>query len=72
MVTEGMIIFGITTALTGIIWGVRLEGRVNAAEAHDHAVKEHLKELLDVKFDSLTTRLERIERALNGSLHRGA
>lgn len=71
MATEGMLMYGVGLLLSGIIWGVRLEGRVNMAEAHDQAVKEHLKELLDVKFDALTTRLERIERTLNGTL-RGA
>ena len=49
----------------GVVWAVRLEGRVNTAiQRH-----EDLKELINTKFDAIEQRLDRIERALNGALH---
>ncbi len=50
--------------LAAIIAAVRLEGRVNT-EAQKQM---DLKELINVKLDSIDQRLSRIESALNGTL----
>lgn len=74
-------IFATLTAsliVASVVWGLRLEGRVNTTqqqivdkEKFDNARNEAMKELLETKFDSVDDRLERIERALNGSMGRG-
>ena len=66
----------VTSVVASVIWGLRLEGRVNAIQ-QKIADKEEtylskmagIKELISSKFDSVDSRLERIERSLNGSLH---
>lgn len=50
--------------IVGIVWGVRLEGKVNLQEQRT----TDLKELINTRFDSTDERLKRIERAMNGSL----
>jgi hypothetical protein len=57
-------IFIVGQAIAGIIWGVRLEGKVNLG---DQRVTD-LKELINQRFDSTDERLKRIERSLNGHL----
>ena len=51
-----------------IAWAIRLEGRVNTVEKVTELKHTDLKELINTKFDSISSRLERIERALNGAL----
>lgn len=70
--------FGLVcVATTVLVWGLRLEGRVNTSEQRF----EDLKELIEAKFDGLDekqkvihenadNRLARIERALNGHLRK--
>ena len=66
----------ISSVVASVIWGLRLEGRVNATQ-QKIADKEEtyltkmagIKELINSKFDGVDSRLERIERTLNGSLH---
>jgi hypothetical protein len=83
-----VIIFGISQAIVGVVWGIRLEGRTDVlTQRHDDLVerleqKEHdldkrlgqkdgdLDKLMTVRFDALDQRLERIERSMNGFLHR--
>lgn len=50
--------------VVGIVWGVRLEGKVNLQEQRT----TDLKELINSRFDSTDGRLKRIENALNGKL----
>ena len=60
----GLIGIGVTvcvTAIGGIVWGVRLEGRVNG---HDNLFKER-KELADERQDDIKDRLIRIEAKLD-------
>lgn len=52
------------TALAGIIWGVRLEGRVNA---HDQLFEER-KEQADERHEIMTAWLERVETKLDKAL----
>ena len=59
-------VFIIGQAIAGIIWGVRLEGKVNLQDQRT----TDLKELINQRFDGTDERLKRIERALNGSLFR--
>ena len=54
-----------TSAFGVIVWALRLEGRINTADQK----YLDLKELINTKFDSVSDRLERIERSLNGYLH---
>jgi hypothetical protein len=62
-------ILGFLGTLVGtVVWAIRLEGRVNAAEVR----ATDLKELIESKFDDLDTRLDRMERSMNGhTTHRG-
>ena len=53
-------VFGIT------FWGLNQAGRISVLE-QKHA---DLRELLDSKFGEVCRRLERIEDALNGFLHK--
>lgn len=62
--------FAVSHAIAGIVWGVRLEGRSDANKELVGQRFADLKELIDAKFDGVDQRLHRIERALNGSLHR--
>ena len=50
--------------ITIVVWGVRQEGRISieAQKIID------LKELINTRFDASDTRLERIEKCLNGRL----
>lgn len=48
----------------GLVWGLRLEGRVNTADQRFL----DLKELINSQFSGMDRRLERIERAMNGRL----
>lgn len=50
------------TALGGVIWGVRLEGRVNA---HDQLFEEREK-LSDERHEDIKNQLNRIETMLRG------
>lgn len=61
--------------VTSVIWGLRLEGRVNTTQQqivdHKELNKEResgIKELINAKFDGTDARLDRIERAMNGRL----
>jgi hypothetical protein len=66
MLTEGIILFGLSILIGGLVWGVRLEGRVNATETRHEDLKDHLREILDSKFATVNVRLDRIEHNLNG------
>jgi hypothetical protein len=62
-------------ALSGIVWGIRQEGRTNAMamKVEDNEEREverlrDLKELINTKFDNMDDRLARIERGMNGHL----
>lgn len=57
-------IYVTSVIIAGIVWGVRLEGKVNIG---DRAVVD-LKELLIFKLDSIDKRLDRIEKSYNGHL----
>lgn len=60
----------ISSVLVGsIIWGLRLEGRVNTIDQLEKQKSEDLKELFNTRFNAMDQRLERIERSLNGSLY---
>lgn len=66
----------VSLVLASIIWGLRLEGRVNKTdqkiddkEKLDAVRTEGLTDLLEAKFDGVSQRLERIEKAMNGSLY---
>lgn len=55
--------YSLGIAIVGaVVWGVRLEGRVNAAE------QRHLdlKELINSQLGDINRRLSRIERSING------
>ena len=55
-----------TQAVGVIVWSVRQEGKI---KLQDQKIVD-LKELINARFDASDTRLERIERSLNGSLRR--
>ena len=59
-----IITFGLAYVFAAVIWGIRLEGRVNVQEQRH----TDLRELINTRFDALDTRLERVEKALNGML----
>ena len=61
-----ILIFLTTSIFGAVVWTVRLEGRMNTAD-QKHA---DLKGLIEKLFDIQADRLERIERALNGALHK--
>lgn len=72
---DAYILFGISSLIGSIVWGLRLEGRVNAAsqkiedkdEVYNTKVNG-LRDLINTQFSGVDNRLERIERALNGSI----
>lgn len=57
-------LFGVAQAILGMTWGLRLEGKVNVIDQK----YLDLKELINSRFDETDRRLERIEKAFNGSL----
>jgi hypothetical protein len=57
-----------TVFIGGLVWAVRLEGRVNTQETLTKSKHEDLKELITTRFDSADKRMERIERSMNGRL----
>lgn len=64
--------------VAGIIWAVRLEGRVNTEVVERENLdkrQEDFKELVNTKLDlmneAVCARLDRIERSMNGHLHHG-
>lgn len=59
-------VFLFSSVICGIVWGVRLEGKVSLVDQK----REDLKELINLRFDDMGRRLGRIEVALNGSLKR--
>lgn len=52
--------------IVGVIWAVRQEGRINQANQR----VDDLEKLINVRFDGVDGRLERIERSMNGFLHK--
>jgi hypothetical protein len=64
-ITIGLTVVGV------IVWGIRLEGRVNTLQALREQSSADLEKLLDVKFQGIVERLTRIEnkqdRAANGN-----
>ena len=64
------IVTGAGLVLAGIVWAVRLEGRIDRAELKSDDLKEFLREMMDTKFGMVEYRLERIEKSLNGALKR--
>lgn len=61
-----LITFTLAALFAIVVWAVRLEGRVNGL----HLMQDGLKELLSSRFDEIDSRLDRIERSMNGHLHR--
>lgn len=59
-----------TTLVGTIVWAIRLEAKVNTQERLQTQKHQDLKELINVRFDAIGNRLDRIEKALNG--HFGA
>lgn len=57
-------IFVFGQVVTGLVWALRLEGKVNVADQRGI----DLKELIVVQLDSIDKRLSRIERSMNGKL----
>lgn len=55
MPSDAMLLFGVSSVVGGIVWLVRLEGRVNA---HDEALKQTREDISYVR--------KRIDEALNG------
>ncbi len=55
-----------STILGIVTWAFRVEGKLNLQSQKHDDLKDHLRELLDAKFDAVAIRLERIERSLNG------
>jgi len=70
MITEGTILFALASLIGGIFWGGRLEGRVNGVEQRHEDLKDYLQDILDAKFAGMVSRLERIERSVNGHAHK--
>src|SRR3972149_1343670 len=70
MITEGTILFALASLIGGIFWGGRLEGRVNSVEQRHEDLKDYLQDILDAKFAGMVSRLERIERSVNGHAHK--
>jgi hypothetical protein len=75
---ESQIPLVISLIVASVVWGLRLEGRVNTtqqkitdSERLSAVQTEGLERLLEAKFDAVDDRLARIERALNGSLKGG-
>lgn len=62
IITIGL--FGLAQVIIGMTWGLRLEARVSVID------QKHLdlRELINFRFDETDRRLERIEKAFNGSL----
>jgi hypothetical protein len=56
--------FVVAQVVGGLIWALRLEGKVNLQEQRS----TDLKELINERFDHTDERLSRIERSLNGYL----
>lgn len=58
-------------ALVAVVaWVFQMNTKVNVIEQKHEDFKESLEKLIDAKFEAVADRLERIERALNGSLRR--
>lgn len=67
MIATLMGIFG-TTFLAVFAWTIQLGNRVSVIEAE----KTDLEKLINAQFDEVNRRLDRIERAMNGSIRRNA
>lgn len=61
MIEYGVIVAVFGMAISGIVWGVRLEGRING---HDVVFTEREKQL-EVRHQDLCRRLDRIEAKLD-------
>lgn len=61
-----LVVFGITQAILGMVWGLRLEGKVIAQDVQ----MGDNKELFLSKLEDIQSRLGRIERSMNGFLHK--
>lgn len=59
-------IFTVTSVLGATVWGVSQSGRISVLEQR----QADMKELIEVKLENIDKRLQRIEVALNGALHR--
>jgi NADH:ubiquinone oxidoreductase subunit F (NADH-binding) len=64
-------IFVATAVLGGLVWGIRLEGRVSNGESRQDDFKELMNTKIDLMNEAVCARLERIERSLNGNLKHG-
>lgn len=58
-----------TAGVAALGWLFKLGPRVSVLEAQQKVHYESLKELMHVKFDDMSRRLDRIEEGLNGALH---
>ena len=61
-----LVIFAASSVFGAVIWALRLEGRIDTSEARYN----DLKELINTRFDDSGNRLDRIERSMNGFLHK--
>ena len=61
-----LVIFSASCVFGAVIWALRLEGRIDTSEARYN----DLKELINTRFDDSGNRLDRIERSMNGFLHK--
>jgi len=68
MFDTALIIFLATGAFGIIVWGQKLQGKVDAQEKLNDQKQIDLKELVNTRFDAIDTRLDRIERGMNGFL----
>lgn len=67
----GSIVAALMMIVVGVIgWGARLEIKTNVQGAKHEDLKEFFEKLLTAKTDPINQRLDRIERSLNGGLHR--
>ena len=66
----GGVVTALATAMMGLVaWIITLGTRVSVVENTVQSDKDHIEELLEVRFDAVDDRLSRIEGALNGYLH---
>lgn len=59
-------VLGGGSVVGGIVWGIRLEGRLDTAVTRQNDFKELVNTKLDLMNSNVSHRLDRIEKALNG------
>jgi hypothetical protein len=63
-IIAGLSVFVFGQVVAGLVWGLRLEGKVKVQEQYT----TDLKELIITKLDGIDRRLIRIESSMNGKL----